>query len=144
MAAAEGAGRVTKLFFSYSHADEDLRDTLEKHLSALKHQGLIETWHDRRILLGDELDNEIADNLEQADVILLLISADFIASRYCYSVEMKRAIERHETGKARVIPVILRSCDWHDTPFGKLMAAPKDGRPVKSWPDLDDAFLNVV
>lgn len=135
---------MTRLFFSYSHADEDLRDMLETHLSALKHQGLIETWHDRRILPGDELDDAIAENLETADIILLLISAKFIDSSYCYSVEMKRAMERHEAGEARVVPVILRSCDWHDMPFGGLMATPTDGRPVKSWPDLDEAFLDVV
>lgn len=135
---------MTKLFFSYSHADEQLRDTLEKQLSALKRQGLIDTWHDRRILAGDEVDHKIAQNLEEADIILLLVSADFLASAYCYDVEMQRAIERHNAGQARVIPVILRPCDWHESPFGKLMAAPKDGRPVTSWPDLDEAFLDVV
>lgn len=135
---------MTSVFFSYSHADEDLRDTLEKHLAALKHQGLIDTWHDRCVLAGDEFDGEISDNLEKVNIILLLVSADFISSRYCYDIEMKRAIERHKAGEARVIPVILRACDWHDTPFGKLMAVPKDGRPVRSWPDLDDAFLDVV
>lgn len=135
---------MTSIFFSYSHADEDLRDTLEKHLAALKHQGLINTWHDRRIQPGDEFASEISNELEKADIILLLVSADFIASTYCYDIEMKRAIERHESKEARIIPVILRACDWHDTPFGKLMAAPKDGRPVRSWPDLDDAFLDIV
>lgn len=135
---------MTKLFFSYSHADEQLRDTLEKHLSALKRQGLIDTWHDRRILAGDELDHAIEQSLEEADVILLLVSADFLASAYCYDVEMQRAVERHNAGEARVIPIILRPCDWQDAPFGKLLAAPKDGRPVTSWPDLDEAFLDVV
>lgn len=135
---------MIKLFFSYSHADEQLRDTLEKHLSALKRQGLIDTWHDRRILAGDELDHKIAQSLEEADIILLLVSADFLASAYCYDVEMQRAVERHNAGEARVIPVILRPCDWHDAPFGKLLAAPKDGHPVTSWPDLDEAFLDVV
>jgi len=135
---------MTNLFFSYSHVDETLRDKLETHLSALKHQELIDTWHDRRILAGDKLEGEISENLERADVILLLVSADFIASRYCYDIEMRRAIVRHDAGEARVIPVILRPCDWHETPFGKLMAAPKDGRPVTSWPDLDEAFLDIV
>lgn len=135
---------MTSVFFSYAHADEDLRNMLEKHLAALKHQGLIDTWHDRCILPGDELDGEISDNLEAADIILLLVSADFISSKYCYDIEMQRAMERHDAKEARVIPVILRACDWHDTPFGKLMAAPKDGRPVRSWPDLDDAFLDIV
>lgn len=135
---------MTTVFFSYSHADENLRDMLEKHLSALKHQGMIDTWHDRCIRAGDEFSSEISDKLENASIILLLISADFISSAYCYDVEMTRALERHHAGDARVIPVILRACDWQDTPFGKLLAAPKDGRPVRSWPDIDDAFLDVV
>lgn len=135
---------MSNIFFSYSHADEALRDNLEKHLSALRHQGLIETWHDRRIDAGDEIDNRISENLERANIILLLVSADFLASSYCYGIEMTRAMERHHAGEARVIPVILRPCDWHETPFGKLLALPRDGKAVRSWPDIDDAFLNIV
>lgn len=135
---------MLKIFFSYSHADEELADMLQKHLAAMKNNGLITTWHDRCIRAGDEFGHEIDKNLNDADVILLLISSDFIASRYCYEIEMARAIERHEAEEARVIPVILRPCDWHDTPFGKLLAAPKDGKPVRKWPDLDEAFLDVV
>lgn len=133
-----------KIFFSYTHVDEQFCDMLQKHLAALKHQGLIETWHDRRIRAGDEFDNVIDRQLNEAQVILLLVSSDFIASRYCYEIEMARALERHRAGEARVIPVILRPCDWKETPFGKLMAAPKDGKPIKAWPDIDEAFLDVV
>lgn len=133
-----------KIFLSYTHVDEQFCDMLQKHLAALKHQGLIETWHDRRIRAGDEFDNVIDRQLNEAQVILLLVSADFIASRYCYEIEMARALERHRAGEARVIPVILRPCDWKETPFGKLMAAPKDGKPIKAWPDIDEAFLDVV
>lgn len=135
---------MTTVFFSYSHADENLRDRLEVHLSALKRQGAIEAWHDRRIKAGDNLTGAIHKELERADIILLLVSPDFINSDYCYDVEMKRALERHEADDARVIPIILRHCDWHSTPFGKLLAAPKDGKPIQSWPDLDEAFLDVV
>ena len=135
---------MASIFFSYSHKDEDLRDKFEAHLSALKRQGLIETWHDRRILVGDDFDQNVRAELERAAVILLLVSPDFIASDYCYGVEVTRALERHERHEARVIPVILRPCDWQDLPFGKLLAAPKDGRPIRSWPDLDEAFLDVV
>jgi hypothetical protein len=135
---------VATLFFSYSHADENLRDQLEKHLSALQHQCVIQVWHDRRIPAGHVLDAEIDSHLESADVILLLVSSDFLASEYCYDREMKRAMERHESGAATVIPVILRPCDWHDTPFGKLLAVPKDGRPITQWPNPDEAFLDVV
>ncbi len=136
---------MSKLFFSYSHKDEVLRDTLQTHLEMLRRSGAIETWHDRMIRAGDELDEAIDRNMEDADVILLLVSSDFLASSYCFDVEVKRAMERHEAGTARVIPVILRPCDWQeDTPFKKLLAAPKDGRPITKWPNEDEAFLDVV
>lgn len=135
---------MATLFFSYSHADEALRDMLEKHLTMLKRQGLIETWHDRRIPAGNHIDHSISRELEAADVILLLVSPDFLASSYCYDVEMQRAMERHSAGLARVIPVILRRCDWQGAPFGKLLATPQDAKPVKSFPDLDEAFFQVT
>jgi hypothetical protein len=133
---------VVKVFFSYSHKDESLRDALETHLSMLKNQGTIQAWHDRRIGAGNEIDSSIDRHLDDADIILLLISPDFLASSYCWGIEVKRAMERHEAKAARVIPVILRACDWHSAPFGKLMAAPKDGKPVRLWPDLDEAFYD--
>jgi hypothetical protein len=136
--------KAIEVFYSYSHKDEDLRDELEKHLSILKHQGVIQSWHDRRIGAGREWEGEIDKHLNTAHVILLLISADFLASDYCYEVEMKQAMERHEAGEVCVIPVILRPVDWRGAPFGKLQALPKDAKPVTSWPDLDEAFLNVA
>jgi len=135
---------VASLFFSYSHKDEDLRDQLEVHLSTLKRQGLLSSWHDRRILAGAEFGNAIDENLDSSDIILLLISPDFIASEYCYEKEMKRALARHAKREARVIPVILRPCDWTGLPFGSLLAAPKDGLAITKWPNIDDAFLDVV
>ena len=89
---------MATIFFSYSHADEALRDRLEVHLSLLKRQGVIETWHDRRISPGEAIDRSIGTRLDTADVILLLVSPDFVASDYCYDVEMTRALERHERG----------------------------------------------
>jgi hypothetical protein len=135
---------MAKLFFSYSHKDESLRDQLEIHLAMLKRQGFIETWHDRRIVAGQPLSRTISANLDDANVILLLVSPDFLASDYCYDQEMLRAMERHKAGLATVIPVICRPCDWHDAPFGKLLACPKDGRPITQWPDIDSAFLDVT
>lgn len=135
---------MARVFFSYSHKDEALRDELEAHLALLKNQGLIEVWHDRRIAAGSVLDESIDKEMEAADVILLLVSSDFLASWYCYSKEMTRAMQRHEAKEARVIPVILRACDWSSATFGKLLAAPKDGRPVNSWPDKDEAFADVA
>ncbi len=132
------------VFFSYSHADEALRDQLEKQLSMLKRQGIIETWHDRRIGAGQEFDHEISAHVETDDIILLLVSPDFLDSDYCYDREMLRALERHEAGEAIVIPVILRACDWHSAPFGKLQATPTDGKPITQWPDRDQAMLEVA
>jgi hypothetical protein len=135
---------MAKLFFSYSHKDEDLRNELEIHLTMLKRQGFIETWHDRRIDVGDVVDNKISKELDQADIILLLVSPYFLASNYCYDIEMHRALERHSSGEAHVIPVILHPCDWHPAPFGKLLAAPADGKPISKYANLHEAFLNVV
>jgi hypothetical protein len=135
---------VSILFFSYSHVDEDLRNQLEKHLSGLQRQGVISSWHDRRITAGTELIETIDSHLDAADVVLLLVSPDFIASDYCYEREMTRALERHRKGETHVIPVILRPCDWHGLPFGKLLATPTDGRPITMWPNIDAAFLDVV
>jgi hypothetical protein len=135
---------MAKLFFSYCHADEALRDRLEVHLSLMKNQGLIETWHDRGISAGSNIDSTIDQNLESADVILLLVSADFLASRYCYSIEMNRALEREAEGTARVIPVILEPCDWHTAPFGKLLAVPKDGKAVTTWANQAEAWTDVA
>ncbi|MEX2247121.1 MAG: FxSxx-COOH system tetratricopeptide repeat protein, partial [Dehalococcoidia bacterium] len=136
--------RPIELFYSYSHRGEDLRDELERHLKILQREGAISNWHDRRITAGREWGGEISEHLESSGIILLLVSADFIASDYCWDVEVKRAIERHEAGTARVIPVILRDCDWHSAPFGKLQALPKDGKPITSWPNRDEAFADVA
>jgi len=112
-------------------------------LAALKRQGLIATWHDRRITAGSPVGPTIDANLDASQVVLLLVSSDFIASDYCYEREMARAMERHEKREARVIPIILRPCDWRDLPFGQLLAAPRDGKPITTWPNIDEAFLDV-
>jgi hypothetical protein len=135
---------MAKVFFSYSHDDEQFRNQLEKHLSMLKHQGLIEPWHDRRIAAGSAVDDAISNALEEADIILLLVSASFIASAYCYSREMERAMQRHHDGTAVVIPVIVRMCDWHPAPFGKLLAVPKDGKAIDLWANFDEAYTDVA
>jgi hypothetical protein len=115
-----------KSFSHYSHKDEGLRDELEKHLILLNRSGVITNWHDRRISGGTEWDGEIDEYLNRADIILLLVSADFLASNYCYEREMKRAVKRHELGEARVIPIALRHCDWEGAPFGRLQGLPRD------------------
>jgi hypothetical protein len=135
---------MANVFFSYSHADEMLRDQLETQLAMLKRQGIIDAWHDRRIGAGEEVHREISEHLEVAEIVLLLVSPDFLASNYCYEIEMSRALERQLAGECKVIPVILRACDWSDAPFSHLMAVPRDGKPVTQMPDRDQAFLEVV
>jgi len=136
--------RAIEVFFSYAHRDEALRNALAEHLCLLERQGIISGWQDRRITGGTEWVGAIDDHLHTAQIILLLISSSFIASDYCYDVELRLAMERHEAGVARVIPIILRPADWHSAPFGKLQALPKDGRPVIRWRNRDDAFLDVA
>ena len=132
------------LFFSYAHQDEQMRNELEVHLAMLKRSGLLRSWHDRRIVAGAEVDAEISEHLEIADVILLLLSPYFLASDYCYDREAQRALERHDEGAARVIPVILQPCDWLSSPFKKLRATPTDGKPVAKYPNMHDAFLEIT
>ena len=119
-------------------------DLPEVHLAMLKRQGLIETWHDRRISAGKNLGSSIDENLNTASVILCLVSPDFIASEYCYSLEMQRALERNAKGEARVIPVILRYCEWEQTPLGALRGTPRDNKPVAAWADKDEALNDVA
>ena len=135
---------IIEVFFSYAHEDEELRDKLAKHLSLLQREGLIKAWHDRQISAGRDWAGEISLYLNTARIILLLLSPDFIASDYCYDIEMKQAMKRHETGYVRVIPIILRPVDWQQAPFSKLRALPKDGIPVTMWSNLDEAFLDVA
>ncbi len=135
---------MAKVVFSYSHTDEQLRNELEKHLSPLKRTGQIETWHDRRIDPGSEFESAIDLYFAEANIILLLVSPDFIASDYCYDIELNNALERHERGDAIVIPVILRPCAWHNLPFGKLLAATTDGKPIVKFTHIDDGFVEVV
>lgn len=132
-----------RLFYSYSHKDERLRNELETHLKLLQRRGLIESWYDRNIETGDDWQRRVDDNVERADVILLLVSADFMASDYCYGMEMMRALVRHENREAWMIPVIVRDVDWHNAPFAKLQVLPKDALAVTKWPDKDSAWRNV-
>ncbi len=136
--------KPVEIFFSYSHRDEALRDELVKHLGVLKRQRIIEDWHYRRILAGQEWENEIDYHLDQAEVILLLVSADFIDSDYCYGIELKRAMQRYYSQTAYVIPIILRPVDWQDTPFSQLQALPRDAKPVTKWENQDEAFTHIA
>ena len=101
-------------------------------------------WHDREIGQGKVWQEEVDEHLNTAVIILLLISPNFMASEYCYLDEMTRAMERHEAGKARVIPIILRKTDLEGTPFAKLQALPKDRKPVRSWAKREEAYYDIA
>lgn len=134
-----------EVFFSYAREDGALRDKLANHLKLLERQGTIQSWHDRQILAGTEWQEQIHHHLETAQIILLLISSDFLASDYCYNIEMQRALERHNVGDAWIIPIILRPIDnWTQSPFGELCALPTDNTPVTAWKNEDAAFANVA
>jgi hypothetical protein len=137
-------GRNYHAFVSYSHQDERYRKKLDISLAQLRRNKLISVWHDRVILPGQEWDREIDRHLEDADIVLVLASPDFLASDYAYGREMSRALERHQFGKATVVPIILRPCDWQHSPLAALQALPNNGRAVSSWPNRDQAWLDVA
>jgi tetratricopeptide (TPR) repeat protein len=136
--------KEVKIFYSYSHKDKKLRDKFEDHLAGLKHQGLISGWHDQMIEPGLEWKREIEKQLMAADIILLLISHHFMNSDYCYSIEMKQALERHKAGAARIIPILLSHVYLEGTPIAGLQPLPLNGRPVTSYRDRDKAFEDIV
>ena len=138
------APKPLRVFCSYSHRDEEYLNELRTWLRGLERQGLIEWWHDRQIPPGWEWEEAIDKNLRIAEVILLLVTPDFMASDYVYEKEIDRAIERHKQGKARVIPIILRPALWKWASFGNLQALPKDAKPITTWTNQDQAWLDVV
>jgi tetratricopeptide (TPR) repeat protein len=133
-----------RVFLSYSHQDEELCERFLVHLSQLKRDGLVEAWNDRRITAGTEWAGAIDEHLKSAHIIILLVSADFLASDYCNDVEMARALERSQKGEARVVSVILKPCDWETSRFARLQALPKGGKPVVDWKTKDHGFVDVV
>jgi hypothetical protein len=133
-----------EIFISYAHKDESFKDDLVEHLAVLRKTGVISDWNDRDIDAGAEWEEAINENLEKAQLILLLVSPSFLASRYCWSIEMERALARHASGSARVIPIILRPCDWSEAPISKLQALPRDGKPISTSKNRDAAYTEVV
>jgi hypothetical protein len=134
------------IFFCYARKDKALLNELKTHLRPLQRQGLIEVWDDGDISAGTEWEQEIVKHLNAAQIILLLVSPSFMNSDYCYSIEMKRAVERHKRKEACVIPVILDHVYWQVDPLNKLQALPTDGQPVMSasWHSLNEALFSVT
>jgi hypothetical protein len=143
---SEPPANPIEVFFSYSDRDRDLRDKLETHLAILKRKGVIRGWHEGEIGAGEEWDKSIREHLEAAKMVLLLVSADFLASDFCYEEQMRRAIQRHKQGEARVIPVILDACDWEweGAPFRDLLPLPSNRKPVTSWTNQSEAFTDIA
>ncbi len=133
-----------EVFYSYAHEDESHIQRLHIHLTMLRRQGLISTWHDRKIIPGTDWAQTIDTDLEQASIILLLVSPDFLGSDYCYAIEMQRALQRHNANEARVIPVILSPCDWSYAPFTSLQCLPRDGKAITLWDNQDLAWNDVT
>lgn len=136
--------RPIEIFFSYAHEDESLMDEVRRQLVVRERMGEIVKWHDRMIPAGDEWRTRIDERIEWANVILLFMSPHFLESRYCYEIEGDIALRRHREGSARVIPVVLRACDWTVTPFGELQGLPSAGLPITQWPDIDQASLDIA
>jgi hypothetical protein len=133
-----------KVFHSYSHSDAPLRKELAKFLTPLEQNQKIVQWHDRKIEPGSNWNTEIKDELDAADLILLLVSPDFLASNYCFGVEVDRALTRLKRGEAKVVPILLKPSLWEESRFSELQIIPRDGKPITSWRSQDEAFLSVA
>src|SRR5438270_4027421 len=135
---------VMKVFYSYANKDQAFRDELENHLRNLSEQGIITSWSNHNINAGEEWAKVINANLDDADIILLLISSDFISSNYCYRVELEKALAKQRAHEADVLPILLRHVDWKGSRFSHLPVLPANAKPVNAWPDRDEAFAEVV
>ena len=143
-----GAAPVT-LFYSYAHEDETLRDELQGHLKLLERRGLLAPWHDRKIVPGADWSGAIDSYLGSAELVLLLVSKDFIESDYIMGTELALAMQRHAAQAAVVVPIVVRAIDFdpqdeQELPFLRLQGLPTDLRPVTSWPNRDEAWTNVA
>ena len=137
-------GTKLNIFLSYAHEDEAMKIQLDKNLVMLRKNEKIDVWQDRAIKAGDVWNEEIKNALAVADIILLLISVDFNNSKYIWENELNIALQRHELKQARVIPVILRTCEWSEMPYSKLQALPTGAKPISSFDDADVAYTDVA
>src|SRR5690554_885457 len=133
----------TKVFISYSHKDEEFKNSLTEHLSGLVRSGAISEWNDRKIVPGTDWSHEINENLKNSDLILFLISSSFLSSDYCVNIEAETALSMHNSGEAQLIPIVIRAVEWSDSPLSKLQGLPKDAKPVAS-PNNDEAWVDVI
>jgi hypothetical protein len=134
-----------RVFYSYSHKDTKWRDRLSTHLAPLKHQSKIVEWYDRNIQPGADWETEISAQLESAQLIVMLISADFLASEYCFGVEVEKAFVRLKRGEVKVVPILVEPCSWKESPFSELQIIPRDAKAISSWGVLtEEALVDVA
>lgn len=133
-----------RVFYSYSHKDAELRERLATYLAPLKQQQKIIEWHDRKIEPGANWDTEINAQLESAHLILFLLSADFLASEYCFGVEVEKALARLKCGEVHVAPILLKPCLWEESRFSELQIIPRDAKAIISWASPDEALKDVA
>ena len=133
-----------KMFISYSHKDEKHKNDLEEHLTMLKRNKIIETWNDRMITPGSNWEDDIDEHLDNADIVLYLVSSSFLASNYCYCKEFESILTKYKEGKCLIIPIIVRTCNWTDSPLGKIQSLPRDGNAITSWNDIDAGWTSVI
>jgi hypothetical protein len=139
----EPTARIS-LFASYAPQDTTLEQELKEHLRPLQREGLIELWPDRDMSAATGWEQERNKHLQTAQIILLLVSIDYLNSDYCSGVEMKQALERHQRGEVRLIPILLRPCSWDRSPISRLQVLPSNGKPVTVWSHREEAWLDVV
>lgn len=133
-----------KIFCSYSDADRSLQESLEKHLSSLERGGGVYTWHKHKVRAGQERQRIIDDQLDQADIILLLISSNFISSDDCYAGDLVKASRRHDNHRSRVIVILLKPCTWEELEFRNFLVLPRSGVPISLSKNRDAAFKEIV
>src|SRR5258706_6331876 len=134
-----------KVFYCYAKEDEELRDQLTNHLTPLRRVRKLTLWLDVMIQAGSDWKLEVEKHLQEADIILLLISPDFMASDYCYNLQLTVAFNYYEAGKVDIIPIILRPVLWEETPIKRLpIILPTSKIAVSLWPNHDQAFMNIA
>lgn len=141
---SDNSGSAARIFISYAHEDEDMKDELDKHLKVLKRSSKVQVWSDRALIAGEAWDQSIMSELHDASIVLLLVSVDFNASDFIWDKELAVAMERHRAGTARVVPIILRTCEWMNLPYAQLSALPRHGTPVTAYSDRDVAYSEIA
>lgn len=135
--------KTVRLFLSYSYKDSEWVEQLKTHLAPLERQGVIQSWYDRIFTSGAHWQKELDVHIEEADIILFFLSADFLSSEYSQGAEVRRALQRTQEGKARMIPILLRPVNMVGTPFAQMQLLPKEGKPVTSYSNREEVWANI-